>query len=265
MSKPGMLLVLIVSIFFCSTLPVWADLGSFKDSVEDAEKKEKKPDPPKREKPQNKNSYDDDEDEHTLLFFFFRLWALGNLTHYYTDYPYDGYGYIRRDYLSYPDEKNEDKYHYFTTGLSGFYLDDLGSGSWFSFNGNIFKFFGPYADVYVIYDGHETLTGLRAGIQFSLIQTNPFTVNLYYQGQWWFGMMERSGSAAGLEFLVYPFRPISLKAKTGFQVFDNFEMGEIELEAGVMLASWQIYAGWRWWNIDGESWSGPFAGLRKFF
>jgi hypothetical protein len=195
---------------------------------------------------------------------------------YYTAYPYYPGGYIRRPWNLYADELYQasrwnHKNHWFSPSLSTFYLNNIGGGPWLSLSGNIFKFIGPYVDTFLILDGSSYLYGLRAGAHFSLFQTDPFSAAFYLQYQLWTGILTRQGATMGLDLRLYPVKPLALKAKFGFQAFDYVSLGEIELEAGIMLKSWEIFGGYRWWqppenrDTPPPDWHGPYLGLRLFF
>jgi hypothetical protein len=204
-----------------------------------------------------------------------QLWALNNFSSYYGHYPYESGGYIRyasasvsmdADEADLPEDNPSRKFFWFNTSVAGLYFGDMGFGSWISFSGNIFKFFGPYVDVY--YLNGEEMIGSRAGLHFSLIQTNPFNMSLYFQAQWQFidPDWDRAAVVGGLEFRLYPVKPLSLRLKLGGQVFEYFRIGEIEAEAGVLLQAWEIFGGWRWWNMEGgPGWNGPYLGVRRYF
>lgn len=78
---------------------------------------------------------------------------------------------------------------------------------------------------------------------------------------------DRSGGTFGFDMRIYPFKPLSLQAKLGAQIFEHVSLGEIEVQAGFMLKNWEIFAGWRWWTVehDGGRYQGVFAGGRYFF
>ncbi|GHU23638.1 hypothetical protein FACS1894164_08480 [Spirochaetia bacterium] len=209
-----------------------------------------------------------------LIEFFSRIfaiiWYYDNTYLYYNNFPYDNGSYLERPVV-HEDGAVQDngKYYWFSTSLSGFQLQGMGTGAWFSFSGHFYKFFGPYMDGYVLWDENTFLSGFRLGMQFSLIQSKVFNLATFVQWQGWRGVLYRNGAVFGLESRIYPFKPITLRAKAGFQVFDNVSLGEMEFEAGLMLKAWEVFGGYRWWNLfDGEGrnkWQGIYAGIRYYF
>jgi hypothetical protein len=268
--------------FFLSLLLVFSPgintvySASFKDSVEAKEEEEKQ----KREEPQKKdqnndqnnqnrnnrdrdrrrnNNRDSDNDSASLMA---GLWTINNLYCHYGNYPYEYGGYVRHSYSDDSDNTPQ-KLYWFSTSLSGLYLGDMGFGGWASFSGNLYKFFGPYVDVF--YTAREEMGGVRAGLHFSVIQSDPLNLSLYLQAQWYYGSLERVGGVGGFELRSYPYKPLSLRLKMGLQVFEYFQVGEVETEAGLMLQAWEILAGWRWWRLDNSTWNGPYLGVRRYF
>jgi hypothetical protein len=266
-----------------SAVPLYADLDSFKDAIESAEednreKEDEKP-PPKQEKRRRKDNDNlndsDDDGGLTLLRLFFEifgnLWLYNNLDIAYGPYPYCQNSFIRRPMQREGIRPDDEKEYSYSLGLSGLYLSDMGGGSWLSFSGNMFRFIGPYADVFLIGDGEDVLNGFRIGMHLSLFQSNIFNTAFYLQYQLWYGFMQRDACVAGFEFRVYPVKPLTLRARFGFQIFEYLTLGETELEAGCMIGGWEIFAGYRWWYIMDEGrggypvWNGPSLGLRRYF
>jgi hypothetical protein len=267
MGKASFAFLLAGVLVVAAAVPLYADLGSFREKIEEEEKPREKP--PEQEKPkspprENRRHDDGDGDASLweLLFhvFFFALEA--NLSTTYGPYPYCEDGYIRRDGEE-PDGKQ--KNYFFNASASGFYLHGMGGGSWLSFSGNLLRFIGPYADVYAVSDGREVLYGWRAGMHLSLIQSEGFNLAYYLQYQMWLGFMYRNMTVMGLEFRIYPVKPLSLRSKLGVQLLGSGGLGEAELEAGFLIQAWELYAGYRWWSAfgGGRPWHGPFLGLRR--
>jgi hypothetical protein len=273
--------LIVIFLLLVPVLSSYADLESFKDAVEAAEdSNEDAEDKPKSSSSKSHNRRDSSEDFFAALFAW--LWLYNNYALNYGDYPYCDNNYIQRP--SSLDETDalvwnpySKKNYWFSTGLSAFYLQGMGGGSWFSWSGNIFKFFGPYIDGYLIGDEYSFsgtgpfLGGVRAGMHFSLFQSNVFNSSLYIQWQGWYGMLSRNGAVFGLETRLYPIKPVTLRAKAGFQVFEQVSIGELELEAGFMLKSWELFAGYRWWSLEKDNefssptWQGAYLGLRRYF
>ncbi|GHV82502.1 hypothetical protein AGMMS49991_10600 [Spirochaetia bacterium] len=220
-----------------------------------------------------------------LINLFGWIWLFNNFYLEYGNYPYEEGGYIRRpwdtsensDYIADPISG---KPYWFSASASPFYLHGVGLGPWLSFSGNIYKFFGPYIDVFLLTSvtgDVDVKGGVRAGLHFSLFQSNVFNWTLYSQwlflyGQWpsWYGSTLRNGATLGFEFRFYPFKPLTLRAKTGFQFLESSTLGEFEAEIGFMIKAWEIYGGYRWLGLDEETdfsllSQGPYLGVRRYF
>ncbi|HKL86752.1 MAG TPA: hypothetical protein VJ861_10515 [Treponemataceae bacterium] len=262
----------LIHIFFiymiCGT-PLFADMDSFKNSIEKAEKEEQK----------TQNEEDSVIEQNELAEVIFQLiflgWGANNLTAIYSDYPYYYEPFIQRDYsliapfevknmLPPPENK---KSWWYSLDFQPFYLSDIGGGSWLTFKGNSWRFFGPYFEAIVLTDTKEIIGALRLGATLSIIQTNPFSLNLY--GQWisWFGFLERNGGTFGLETHFYPIKPLSFHFRGGFQTFSHFQISEAELKTSFFSGPREFYLGWRWWDLKDSKqnsidfWSGPFGGI----
>jgi hypothetical protein len=248
-------------LVFLADVRVYADLDSFNERVIEAEQEDKSETPEQSEAEEASNN--------SFALFLARLFGL--LWYYdtvfiaYADYPYQEGGYIRHTAVE-PAEKA--KYYWFSLGLSGFYLHDIGGGPWISFVGNAYKFIGPYADLYLITDARQFQFGTRLGVHFSLAQFNPFNAGLYVQWQFWNGVLRRHGMTMGIELRLYPLKPISLRFKAGAQVFERFSIGELECELGLMVQAWECFAGSRLWTLGAEtipSYAGAYLGVRRYF
>ncbi|MDR2150578.1 MAG: hypothetical protein LBO67_07160, partial [Spirochaetaceae bacterium] len=167
------------------------------------------------------------------------LWLPDNFFFTYGAYPYVEGGFIQRpksteaeDFEGFDFNK---KNHSFSVGVSAFHLGGIGAGSWVSLSGNIFKFFGPYLDAYVITDTEQVLGGGRAGLHFSFIQSNIYNLAWYAQWQGWGGALSRHAFVTGLDTRIYPVKPLTIRLKAGFQLFSSLSLGELEGEIGVMV------------------------------
>jgi hypothetical protein len=201
------------------------------------------------------------------------LWFPDNFFFNYGRYPYEEEGFIQRPepgtqaFEAFDFNK---KSYTFSAGLSAFHLGGIGTGSWVSVSGNIFKFFGPYLDAYILTDATQILYGGRAGMHFSLIQSNVYNLACYTQWQGWSGVLARNAFVTGLDTRLYPVKPLTIRLKAGFQIFGNFSLGELEGEAGVMVKAWEFYFGYRYWGIADDHfasspWHGPYLGIRRYF
>lgn len=258
-------------------LPASADLGELKDAVDEAKGQ--------KEGETTTPAADDAEDSSVgdALFALFGLvWGWNNLGTAYGAHPYDvapsGEKYVRVGTLV-PEastgkvgvEPAEGKPFAFSAEIQPFFLSGVGGGTWATFKGNAWRFFGPYVEGCALTDGDETLGALRVGATFSLLQTNPLSVSLYGQWQRWSGFIDERGGTLGVEMNCYPAKPLSLRLRAGFQFFDGFSVSETELRLGALRGPIEFSAGWRWWNMlssDGsrvDGWSGPFMGAAAYF
>jgi hypothetical protein len=247
-----------------------ADMASFKERIEDAEQT-----PAKEED----TSSDKDEDENNpfsevIYTLLGHIWFYNNVYIHYGAYPYSDGKYIRRPAIALSAESETGtkpvypvnaKYYWLSASLSGFYLNEIGGGAWLSFSGNVYKFIGPYADVYLATDGNSLLNGTRLGAHLSLIQSNPFNMSFYAQWNLWNGALTRNGASFGLELRLYPVKPLTFRFKLGGQNFEGFSLGEVEAEMGIMLKAWECFIGYRAWTLEDESWAGPYLGVRHYF
>ncbi|ULQ58551.1 hypothetical protein K7I13_08185 [Brucepastera parasyntrophica] len=263
-------------IFFCANTGIYAQLGKFKEDVEAAESKSESKKEDKDEKEATKSSSSDSSSSSGMFELFFSLWFLTNGGVTYGEYPHHSNKFV---YMGLPETYNisaqgtmqKKKNHWFSTEIQGFYMNNLGYGPWASFQGSIFRFFGPYLEAAMVMDGEDYLGIFRLGGTLSLLQTNPFSLSVY--GEWlvWRGIMERSGGAFGLKMRSYLIKYIVLDARLGIQIFEYFYINEMEFKIGVMLNRWEISAGWRFWNMytDGndlvERYNGPFVGVGVYF
>ena len=273
--KRGYCFCIVFFLFLC-VLPhqrLYADLDAFKDFIEAEEARQ--------DTETGDSSSGGGSDRNGFGWFLWELfewvWVFNNIYLQYGDYPYDGAGYIRRPWdaaqsaaqgLEYSQAPDQIKPYWFAASAGGFYLDGMGAGPWASFSGNVYKFIGPYADVFMVTDTKDILGGVRLGLHLSLFQSNAFNMSLYGQWQLWYGLLSRNGGTLGLEFRFYPFKPLTLRTKLGIQFFESFDLGEAEVEAGFMLKAWEIFGGYRWWGFSGDSaarWNGPYLGVRRYF
>ncbi|MDR2150473.1 MAG: hypothetical protein LBO67_06595 [Spirochaetaceae bacterium] len=272
MKKPRLLIAIFAALLIAQPVPLYATLESFKNTLEnsesEAEKKTTEADASEKEKDPDSSS----SSNSTLFELMGIIWQGINFTFTYGAYPYAEDGFIQRpksivDFESFDFNK---KNYSFSAGVSAFHLGGIGAGSWVSLSGNIFKFFGPYLDAYIITDTEQVLGGGRAGLHFSLIQSNGYNLAWYAQWQGWGGALSRHAFVTGLETRVYPVKPLTIRLKAGFQLFSSLSLGELEGEIGVMVKAWEFFLGYRYWGIaeehfSGSPWHGPSIGLRSYF
>ena len=285
--KQRIFILCFAALLVAQATPVYATLDSFKKTIEEAETEKEAEDKEEKEVKEKKKKSNDSSGSLFDIFFgglfdiFFYAWAGGNLTINYGPYPYAEEKFIQHPSVDdyYDFDFNQETYsfcdfskknHSFSTGLSAFHLGGIGTGSWFSFSGNIFKFFGPYLDAYMITDTKQILGGGRAGLHFSLIQSNFYNLACYAQWQGWGGTLSRNSFVTGLDTRLYPVKPLSIRFKAGFQLFENLSISELEGEICVMLKAWEFYIGYRYWGLTDEHfatspWHGPYLGIRTYF
>lgn len=254
--------------------PVYGDLDAFQEDVEAAEElaPEKEPerqDHPQEEKKRQKNLGD------LLMELTFLLWFHHNSTTTFGPFPYSSQGFVKWAEARYQSGNmvpfvTGSRDYWLTGEVQALGLSGLGYGGWASLKGSLFRFIGPSLEAWQLYDGQKDLTGLRAGVLVALFQSDPFNLGIYGQWNHWTGSFSRTGGTVGLEFRSYPFYPVTLQSRMGFQLFPLFQMGEVELQAGLTHNSWEAYFGWRWWSLQTtggllvNQYSGPFAGLKKY-
>ncbi|GEM_PF-2971323 len=262
--------VIFITLIFLS-MPVFSDIADLEKDVEEAEKRNQ-PRPPATEDNQEK-----DNPFFDLLLELFRIvWFVNNTTTTYNDYPY-----AKEDFVAWaePDDSKSEIW-YNTTGIKDYWysleiqpllLEGIGYGGSVALKGHLFRFFGPYMEAWSHVDGEDFQGGARLGLLFSIIQSDPLNLSLYGQWNTWFGTINRGGGTLGLEFRSYPFQPLTLQARAGFQLFSAFKVAELEVQAGVMFNRFETFFGWRSWDLQTtwgdsvETYQGPFGGLRVYF
>jgi hypothetical protein len=207
-------------------------------------------------------------------------WIYNNCYIRYMPYPYYDGGYIRRPWNETYGQGQyaAGKDFWLSTSVSGIYmvdaLNDSSGGSWVSLSGNLFRFFGPYFDAFVLSDSENTLGGFRAGGQFSLMQFEGFQMSMYMQYQHWTRLLDFDAFVFGVEMRFYPAEPLSLRFKAGMQMLENnVALGEIEGEVGFLFNAWELFAGYRYWNTEDGfhlpnnpfPMQGPYLGIRRYF
>ncbi len=266
--------VAVIALLFNIAGPLYADLEDFEKSIQEAEAEDK------ADTVENGNSAQESALGGFLWELFRLVWFINNTGASYSDYPYSDGKFYHFPQSMYADTSNQDalsfqpatpKSHWFALDTQAFYLEDVGGGTWITFRGTLWRFFGPYFEAMLLTDGQEFLQGTRLGGTFTIFQSTPLTLNAYFQWQAWNGILDRSGTTGGIEILSFPVKPLALQFRLGGQTFPRFSLTETELKAGWMIEEWQLNGGWRWWTIndvnddDPPGWSGPFLGITRFF
>jgi len=252
--------------------PLHADMDDFKDRIEEAESDKTET----GDKKEHAGGSSDNAFFRALFDLTCKLWFLHNTTTTYNSWPYATDGYIKLAGIDAAGEAVEPvmtgrRNSWYTAETQAFWLQGAGGGPWFTLRGNAWRFFGPYIETCILTDGDRILSGARLGAQFSVIQTDPFSLSFYGQWQTWSGLLDRSGGTFGIEMRSDPAKPLTLQLRAGFQTFERFSIAEAELRTGWMLDRWELFGGWRWWNLSDsggnhvETWPGPFAGAALWF
>jgi hypothetical protein len=278
--RTSILALLCLSLF--DPAEIHADLSDFKDDVEDTkEQSEERRRDEKDDEIQNSGSYEDGEDgegsivARIVLEILQFIWVVNNTTTTYGAYPYSPSGYIK---WAEPVPGWEEHYRtngyrdqWFALDAQGVYLENLGFGSWLTFRGHLYRFFGPYFDTWTITDGSDVFYGYRLGGSFSLFQSDPFSLSVFLQYDAWRGILNEDGLHFGGEIRSFPARPIGLQYRAGIQIFDGFNVIESDAQLGLIFERIEVFGGYRWWGITnsaGEltvSYAGPMAGIRLHF
>lgn len=120
---------------------------------------------------------------------------------------------------------------------------DLKYGGFASLQGRIIPHFGPDLDTRVIVDGDEELWISTAGVDISIAQHDYFSLSIYGKAAFLRGILDLSGAALGLQLRSYPFSPISMQLRGGFQGYEGITFGQLEGRLNVHLGRFAIFAG----------------------
>ncbi len=271
----------LIAIFLMILLqPVFC--GEFSSAVESSrsEKEEQE-----EEKPQFSSSSTDSE-ENSLIVFLLEIaglyWYYNASTARYTSFPYkyDDLTYIKWAQTQTSPEAKTKAYRY-SASDSFFYLADLGTGNEFCFEGLSFPVVGPYFENIVISEQDdfldETYGNIRLGAQLSILQTNLVTITGILQWSRWYGkiseVLKQSGIALGMDFHIFPFKPLGLQWKFSWQGFDeNVYVRDSLLSAGIFLERYELFAGWKLLEVGNsenskptKKWNGISTGCRVYF
>ncbi len=268
----------VLLLFCCAGPPLaHADLGDLKKGVEQEEKdkKDEKTPTPEAPEPEKKPKTEEErEQERRDNQFWGAFWgALGvawfthNLSVTYDDFPY-AHG---SRFLSYrtADGGDQDagfgKFFRLDVSAEDWYAGSMGNGLRVALRGKLIPLLGPELETSRLWDGQNAFENTLIGANLSLFQTDLLSADTYLQAAWLHGILERSGAAFGLSFQSYPFPPLSVSARLGVQVYENFSFGEASLQLGYVLDRLEFYAGWRSLEAQYTGLSGPFAGTKVNF
>lgn len=262
-------------LFFIPSL-LAADISDFAEDVERAESSNTSEEEDEWEDGEENDG--DDFFSQLIVELFKLIWIANNTSSTYGDFPYSENGYILWADLEYNDWTEEyeliptgERDYWYTADLQYMHVGGIGTGALATFKGHFFRFIGPYFEAWTLQDGKDTQSAFRLGILFSLFQSDPFSMSFYGQYQRWMGVLDRQGGTYGLEYRLYPFEPLSIQIRTGVQAFENFQMGELEVQGGVVFDRFELLAGWRWWDLRNleslliAEYQGPYFGARVHF
>lgn len=119
----------------------------------------------------------------------------------------------------------------------------LNYGGFASLQGRFIPHFGPDLDTRVIVDGDDELWISTAGIDISIAQHDYFSLSMYGKAAFLRGILDLSGATLGLQLRSYPFSPISLQLRGGFQSYDGITFGQVEGRLNVHFGRFAVFAG----------------------
>ena len=251
-------------------------LDEFREAVEaeraDAEEEEESDDEESNDESEddgeeNEDSEDSDNGESlgsVLVYLTIGLWNEHNSRVTYSSYPYDASGpgpaVVERNFIyNIPrsplgsDSRNgvagREKGYWFEVAAAGLGSGlpappaDLRYGGFASLQGRIIPHFGPDLDTRVIVHGDEELWISTAGVDISIAQHDYFSLSMYGKAAFMRGIIDMSGATLGLQLRSYPFSPISLQVRGGFQGYEGITFGQVEGRLNVHLGRFAIFAG----------------------
>lgn len=271
--KRLLVLTLLFSLFASFTTPAFADIDSFKDSVEDANEdseespkenenkktrtREKDPPPSANKKWRERDTDDRNYQNKTnntaselLLEICCGAWILNNFYVSFEPYPYANDG----KYICYNLDNTilpNTQFYRFSISTSGVYVPDIGYGNESVFEGYFYKCFGPLVENTVYRDAEEMTGDIKVGGQLALFQTSPFSLSVFMQWSHWYGELTTtfpsSGIAFGLHVRSFPFKPLVLEWRFGGQTFgDDYAcLMESDLQIGAMIGRFELFCAWK--------------------
>jgi hypothetical protein len=242
---------------------LYADLESFKQDVEDEEEANRS-----EEEEEEEESEGGGESNPFLSFLYHisaYLWLAHNGSVHYDDYPYGpapaafiGHD-MERSRVYWDDVEpgwraslSPAKTHWFELAAGGIYSDDWGGsdylalpgyGGFLSLQGRFTPFVGPDIDYRFYYDPSGELHTTGVGLDFPLVQADPFAWSFYGKWMFWRGVLNREGGASGFTFRSYLFRPVSLYLRAGGIFFPAITFGQVEGRLNIHLGRNTIFGG----------------------
>ncbi len=270
-SVAACVLLLCTGLWF--VLPVYADLNTFKEDVEQEESNNRNSE--RKGQADNGQMENQENDEENGGNFFARFlleitifaWAIHNNGVYYSAYPYappvsfssglvEGRprNFINYDFANVQIESGEErpqvsyrkwgaKRYWFELSSGALMTEEGEFGTVASLQGRFTPFFGPDIDYRLIFDGSDELHITTAGLDFSIVQNDFFTWTAYGKGAFFDGVLNRDGWAFGSWFRMYPFRPVSLHLRTGGMFFPDITFGQVEAKMNIHLGRLLLFGG----------------------
>lgn len=251
-----------------------ADLGDFKDKFEADEARERT----ESEKDKEDDADDDTASEGESAFFkafweaMFEFFFYVNSRTRYQSSPYLADG---SAFCLYPENQAEDledlrwaagsRDGWFLTEARATWSEGLGWSAGAMARGRFWRLFGPRVEYDMVMDGSDWLGKLRLGLQFGVVQTDPFSLDWFVAWERWTGILDRSGVALGAEIRSLPGKPWILEASYGANLFRDADIHEVELRLGVVLDGWQCTAGYRFQNGTGGFYHGPVLAIGGYW
>lgn len=162
-------------------------------------------------------------------------------------------------YDSYPyateSESNHGKYPFVTTEHRKKWMCDL-STSYHRMDGETFaadadihaKFmpiFGPEINYTFVRDRDDTMTIVRAGINYTWIQFGGYLFDSYFQYSGMRGDNDMNGMATGFMLRMYPYKPYTVCAKLGWDIYPgDIVLTNVDVTAGVLFNRFEFFVGY---------------------
>ena len=271
----------------CSLCAPVMSFGAFDEAIEDSQQAKQKSS--KNNKSEESSTSNNSDAESSLVELFIEifgyLWLI-NAEARYCPYPYssaDSKYLTYNDFIPVEQSENEDysspnRCFRFSADTSFLWLKDLAIGNETSFDCMFYPLIGFYARNILLYDhihNDGSMGNIHLGAIIPIFQTNPLSA--YMKAGWtkWYNdvtpLLKESAFFFGFELKSYPFKPLAVKWNFGWQFYENdvFVL-DSDLQAGIMLDRFEIFAGWRYLetgteNADSTCWHGTSSGIRIHF
>ena len=189
------------------------------------------------------------------------LW-LHNLEVRYAPYPYcyDGERFLVWE--SFDDfYSGEFRLRRFSLDSAAVWFDDLGIGNETRIECMFLPFLGIRTENLLLCETkfNPDISGnLRTSMQVPLIQTNPLCCYIDMGAAFWYGdvhpLLNDGGFLLGMEFRSYPFKPLALRLRLEWQLFDDdVDIFNLNLETGFLFGRWEFFAGWKNMSVSNST------------